>query len=414
MKRLINPTKRVLISCSTLAVVGVLAHGTFSNKAAAEDPPVVPTCASLNLANPVYLTGSSAVSTVVAQLGPKLAAATTPTSLVYIKGGSCDGVNSVVGNFTLTGTATYWTAGGLAAGASCTLSAQKATVGLSDVFPTSCPEVTTASLAGVGDFAGPVQAMNFVVPIAATQNAISAEAGYLLVGFGAQSETDWSNPALYAFRNFQSGTETMLAKAINVPTSKWPTAADKGGSGGVVTAIASPTGAADATIGILASNEADNNRDKIKRLAFKGYGQECAFYPDSTYSSKDKLNVREGHYAVWGPLHMLTKVDANNVPTSAVAKGFLDVLSGAAVVDGVDPVDLEIAANTVPQCAMKVKRTSEVGPISSYAPSGACGCFFDKKVGGDASACVACTAENAATKCVGSTKVCSHGYCEVK
>ena len=77
----------------------------------------------------------------------------------------------------------------------------------------------------------------------------------------------------------------MIAKAINVPTSKWPAAADKGGSGAVVTALSAATTAADQTIGILASNEADNNRDKIKRLAFQGYNQECPFYPDSTYSS---------------------------------------------------------------------------------------------------------------------------------
>lgn len=408
MKRLIDPTKRVLISCTTLTVVGVLAHGLFSNQASAQD---VPTCASLDLPNPVYLAGSSAVQTVIAALGPKFAAAATPTTLVYTKAGSCDGVNSIVANLSLTSTANYWDAAGTKG--TCTLSGEKASVGLSDVFATSCPEVTAASLTGIGDFQGPVQSMNFAVPIAATQNAISAEAAYLLVGFGAQSATDWSNPALYAFRNFQSGTQTMIASAINVPTSKWPATADKGGSSGVVTALASPTGSADATIGILASNEADDNRDKIKRLAYRHYGQECAYYPDSTYSSKDKLNVREGHYAVWGPLHMLAKVNASNVPTNAAAKAFLDIMLGNTVVEGVDPVDLEITANTVPQCAMRVKRAAEMGPITAYAPAASCGCFFDSKRG-DASQCKACTEANAATVCTGAATKCNHGFCEVK
>ncbi len=295
-------------------------------------------------------------------------------------------MNTIVTNLKVTAGANYVqaTTGTLS---NCTLPAggQAFDVGMSDVFPTSCPDITTALLTGVGDFAGPVQSMNFVVPQAATHTTISAEAAYLTFGLAEAGKTDWDNPALYAIRNFQSGTETMLAAAINVPTNKWK-GVDKGGSGAVVTAIASPTGNPDKTIGILASTEADvpANRITIKRLAFQPYGESCALYPDSSYASLDKFNVRNGLYPVWGPVHMLAKVNGSNVPTNAKAKQILDISLGNTVVDGVDPVQAEIDNNTVPQCAMNVQRTSELGAPKAYSPVGACDCYFESKTEGPA------------------------------
>lgn len=415
MKRLINPMKRALISCSTLAAVGVLAHGMFSNQATAQE---VPTCASLNLPNPIVLTGSSAVRPVIIAVGAALSdasvAAADRITLLYNSAGSCDGVNNIVTNKTLTGNALYWTTNPDPTKApvqnTCALGTEKATIGLADVFPTSCPGIDAAGLAGVGDFQGPVQSMNFVAPIGSTQTSISAEAAYLVVGFGAQSETDWSDPAQYAFRNFQSGTQTMMGKAIGIDASLWPAAADKGGSGAVLSFV---TAGGENTLGILASNEADGARDKVKRLAFQGYGQKCTFYPDSSYSSRDKLNVRNGHYAVWGPLHMLTKVTAG-VPVNPIAAKFVDVMTEKATVAGVDAVGLQIDANTTPQCAMNVQRTAEMGKITAFTPEKSCKCFFDTKTMGDTAGCKACTAANAATTCTGDTPVCNHGFCEAK
>lgn len=413
MRRITNLTKRALISGMTLGVVGMLAQGMFSAQPA-QAQTVTPPCSGEGLVNPVYIAGSSAVATVITAISPAFANAAAPITLVYSKAaGSCDGVTSIVSGTKVNATATYFKAGATTP-TTCQLSQETITLGLSDVYATSCPDVTPALLAGVGDFEGPVQSMNFVVPAAATQNTISAEAAYLLVGFGADSETDWTNPSLYAFRNFQSGTQTMLANAIKVPVNKWPAAADKKGSGGVVTAISTPTGAVDQTIGILASNEADNNRMTIKRLAYQHYGQTCAYYPDSTYAALDKLNVRNGHYAVWGPLHMLTKVNAQGVPTNTTVKNLLDVLTGKTEVTGVNVVDLEIAANTTPQCAMNVKRTAEMGPISSYVPEKSCACYFDSKRGLTGTKCTACTTANAATVCKGATPVCNYGYCEAQ
>jgi hypothetical protein len=397
---------------SAVATALALANGgRVEGKAAAEDIPVVPLCA--DLPSPVYIAGSSAVGNVLAILGGKLSAATPPTTLVYIKGaGSCDGVNAIVSGLKVSAGPNYWDANGNKADCALPSTGVAVDLGLSDVFPSSCPDITPDLLTGVGDFAGPVQSMNIVVPKGATQSLISAEAAYLTFGLGKAGKTDWNNPALFAIRNFQSGTETMIAKAINVPTNKW-LGTDANGSSGVVTAITNATDL-DRTIGILASNEADQpaNRLNIKRLAFQPYGETCALYPDSDYSSHDKANVRTGKYQIWGPLHMLAKVDDQNVPTDQKAKDLLDILLGNTAISGVDVTAIETDAFTVPQCAMKVSRSEELGKPKAFSPDGACGCFFEFKTTGTASSgCKACTT---AAQCTAAAPLCNHGYCEVK
>jgi len=402
MRQLLRLT---VVSCAAFAALGLI----HEPQAAAQ---TVPTCASLP--DPIYVAGSSAIRPLLTTVGAKLAVAATPSTIVYVSTGSCDGVNTIVSGLKVTSGAKYALENNTLADCQLPSDGQGFDLGMSDVFPTSCPDITTALLAGVGDFAGPVQSMNFVVPKAATQTTISAEAAYLTFGLGAAGQTDWDNPDLYAIRNFQSGTETMLAKAINVPTNKWK-GIDKGGSGAVVTAIANATNP-DKTIGILASTEADvpANRLTIKRLAFQPKGEMCALYPDSSYASLDKFNVRNGLYQVWGPVHMLAKVNGSNVPTNAKAKALLDILLGNTAVDGVDPVQAEIDNNTVPQCAMNVQRTSELGAPKAYSPVGACDCYFESKTGGASASCKQCTEANMATVCTGATPVCNRGYCEAK
>ena len=391
----------------------MLALGLLSEReAAAQD---APTCASLP--NPVYVAGSSAIRPLLYTLGGALASASTPTTIVYIAAnGSCDGVNSIVNNLKVTAGANYVQPNASPAGCTLPAAGQAVDVGMSDVFPTSCPEITDDLLAGVRDYAGPVQAMNFVVPKASTQNTISAEAAYLTFGLGAAGKTFWDNPDVYAIRNFQSGTMTMLAKAINVPTNKW-LGKDKGGSSGVVSAIGQATDLQ--AIGILASTETDGpagvdagaNRKTIKRLAFQPYGETCALYPDSSFASTDKFNVRNGLYQVWGPVHMLAKVNAQNEPTSPQAKALLDILTGETVVPGVDVVDEEIKNFTVPQCAMNVQRSEELGKPKAYSPVGACDCYFESKTGGASASCKQCDEDK---DCSSAAPKCNRGYCEVK
>ena len=73
--------------------------------------------------------------------------------------------------------------------------------------------------------------------------------------------------------------------------------------------------AADKTIGILgedfydASTGGVSNRTSVKALAFRAFHQQRAYWPDSTLTSRDRLNVRDGRYAIWGYVHMLANVD---------------------------------------------------------------------------------------------------------
>jgi hypothetical protein len=76
-------------------------------------------------------------------------------------------------------------------------------------------------------------------------------------------------------------------------------------------------------------------------------------------------------------------------------------------------VNAAISAHYVPQCAMRVQRGSELGPLSLRSTAGnstfsptVCGCYFDNQTTGTTS-CTPC--QNGT--CTGG-KVCDFGFCE--
>lgn len=417
MRRLIKLTRRALVSCTTVAAVGLIAHGLFDNKASAQ---TVTACESLT--NPVYVYGSTASGPVWGPLAVALSGGATPPTIIYSGQGSCTGVAAITGTALTPGSFTYYNATTGAAGAACTLtsSTQIADLGVSDVFATTCPGVTAAALttASVQDFDNFfIQSMNFVVPKSDTTapTTITAAAAYVAVGLGGVgtgipadfpwiAKFDNSTPPVstnFFIRNNKSGTQAMLGKAIGVDASKW-IGKDEGGSGAVITAIG---GGPAGSIGILVSGDADNNPSTISKLAFQANGQTCAFYPDSASGTHDKTNVREGRYDVWGPLHILAKATAG-VPTSAAAKSVLDGLATPTTAI----IDAEVKASVTPVCAMHVSRDAEIGPMSSFQPDQSCGCYFDNKATGSTT-CTACTT---ATDCPSTAPACNYGFCEVK
>ena len=429
MGRIIKLTRRVVASGAILAGASVLAQALFTTTPAKAANPL---CTSL----PGFfiVSGSSAVQPTIAALGQKLASGGT-TTLVYSRQGSCTGVAAILGAPpAASGTALYWDSSTTAKmPATCDMPASTPVdVGVSDVFATSCPTVKGSDLtnASVGDFHNFfAQVMEFIVPGGAggsDRTAISAEAAYLTFGFGNSGATPWDNQSLYLIRNNTSGTQIMLSKAIGLDVSKW-IGFDEGGAGTVFNDIKArqvpdptdPTkrvnGDPKKMIGIVSSGEADADTVNVKRLAFQATGQTCAFWADSGISEKDKAYVRDGHYPVWGPLHVLAKVDADGNPTSAGAKQVIEFLSASDVED-TSTLDLEIDAHVVPLCAMNVTRSSELGPMSSIQPTGACGCYFDSKTksGGAPDECKVCTKANEATVCKGDRTVCNYGFCEVK
>jgi ABC-type phosphate transport system substrate-binding protein len=376
-----------------------------------------------NLPNPIYLSGSSAMGPLVLAMGGPLSAAATPTTLVYQSAGSCVGVSEILNDTTpsgacatgacIKGTATYYDA--LGAAQTCDLDANgtHVDIGASDVFATSCSGVTAVP-ADVKDTTGPIQAMLFVLSRSNPnpQQAITAAEGYFVFGFGgaAGMVTPWLKVAVQFIRNTGSGTQQMTTRGIGIPADKMK-GVDAGGSGGVISMLGAQTD--EAGIGILSADQYDAHRDSLRSLAFKAFGQWFAYYADSSPTSFDKQNVRDGHYWIWGPIHLLTHINTTtNQPLTAGAKQFLGYITETSTTPPpFDITTVEIAAHVIPQCAMKVQRSTEVGPLSKYDPAAPCGCFFESKV--STSSCTACNLADGMA-CPGSAGVCRHKFCEAK
>jgi ABC-type phosphate transport system substrate-binding protein len=416
MKRML--WMKVAVSVAAAAAVGSAALPASATLCTAD--PTTP------LPNPVFITGSSAVQNFLAGLGQALAGTTT---IIYTSPGSCNGVDAVFNGTKMgTGTAIYWDSTGTAQ--NCTLANETADVGVSDVYYSSCtaPFVFTMIPAGVAESFGPNQVMNFVVPFASNQSIISAQAAYLIYGFGSMTNvvTPFTDPTTIFQRGAASGTQSMLAKAIGVPADKWkpfpaPMGAPNvvtGGSNGMLKAVVMAGATSpNTTIGILASDVTDKTiagvdggpptvvRSEIKILAYQHYGQQCAWLPDSTSTAFDKRNVRHGHYPLWGPLHFYTKTAG----LKQQAKDLVGYFAGTtAPPASVNLLDLEIKGHTVPTCAMKVQRSAEIGPMTPYKDTNPCGCYMEELLSPGSSGCMACTGTTGCS----ATQTCSHGYCE--
>jgi hypothetical protein len=422
-------------------------------------PPPPPSCSTLT-AGPaggalpptfIYATGSTAIQPYVARVAQVLENLNIAT-VIYLGAGSCLGVSAMLQGYPLTTngkTATYYdptlSAGGTVQSGVCTvdLPSKVPDLGISDVFPTTCnPELVTSGLpANVRDFPGPVQVMEMVVPATSTQRSISAEAAYMVWGFGAQSGVaPWTDPTFLLQRSATSGTENMVGTAINLPPSAYVWSGIKNaGSANVVTAITNVTkglltdGGApttpltqaniDGTIGILASDVADGNRQVLKPLAFQDVGEACGWFPDSTQTSFDKRNVRDGHYPIWGPSHFIAYVDSNGNPVNPKVKALIDALNGenTQVLASLDIVQFYATSHIIPSCAMHVSRGSDGQDYSSFAPQTSCSCYYDLAATGqvDPARCVSCkassdcaSAPNGATSCVLAFGIPPVGFCE--
>jgi hypothetical protein len=149
----------------------------------------------------------------------------------------------------------------------------------------------------------------------------------------------------------------------------------------------------------------------INALAYQDDGQTCAYYPDSTATSGDKRNVRDGHYSIWGPLHIMTKLDGNGYPINPTAGDVIAYMTGTKTPPGgLELIPVLAHAGLIPTCAMRVRRTSEMGPLQSYAPERSCWCRYDLESTGQTD-CTACTTD---TDCPSDAPRCNYGYCEVQ
>ena len=386
--------------------------------------------------NPVYIAGSSASKPIWAALAA--ANALPGVSMIYQAPSSCIGLADVMGATPDTTSAVFMD--GSASGVACT-NPGTINIGVSDVFATTCPN--TSVLAGFQDFQGPVQVMVMVVPYASTASVISADAAYTVFGWGGlEYPVDpWTNYTNIFIRSSTSGTELMIGSAIGLAASKWLTggaipeagaAQHEANSGAVVTALlAAASGASpDTALGIVAADLGDEDRGPpgtndagptggLKILAYQAADQSCGYLPDSDATHFDKINVRQGRYDIWGPLHLVTAVDGSGNATNAQAATKPATLTANGLTDTQlqTLIQSDAAAHVVPQCAMQVSRSGEVTPIAgggiaSYQPPEGCGCYYESLKNGGTPYSKYCTPCGAG--CAAPYPVCHFGFCEAQ
>jgi hypothetical protein len=422
--------KTMVCAVAALAAGGVVVT--------AADAHALPACNTLGNQNPVYIAGSSASKPIWTALGGKIPG----VDLIYQAPSSCAGLAEVTGASKDTNPPTFFD--GSAAGVPCDpATVGNVTVGVSDVFPTSCANFTLPS--GYKDFTGPIQVMLMAVPYASTESSISYDAAYTVFGWGGTQYpvAPWTDYTNIFIRTPTSGTETMIGSAIGLAPSKWLSQTpDAGaaqqltGSGKVLAALqgAGAGTTPSAAIGILAADLGDTYRGAagtndagavtggLKVLAFQAKNQTCGYLPDSDSTHYDKINVRQGRYDIWGPLHMVAAVDGTGKPTSAAVASivkFLQLDSSLATTDAQTVIQADAKAHVIPQCAMQVSRSAEVTPdapgMASYAPPNACGCYYESLVNGGNAYSKYCTTCTAATDCKNATyPKCNFGFCEAQ
>ncbi len=386
----------------TVLLLTVLTLG-FADTAGAVD------CAAFP--SPVYLTGSTAARPLLLEISRYLSSQSPPITIVYQGQGSCAGVDAILSATPLVGSAVFSTWDSTGTELQCDVPESApviADVGISDVFAPTCFSLPGGLPSNVADFLGPVQAMTFVTRKGSPERSISAEAAYNIFGFGNDSGVaPWTDEALLFKRDALSGTQRMIAAAIGVPAARWKGATATGSSDLQKKLLAAYP--VEKTLGILAADVAQDNRVLINVLAYRHTGQPCGYFPDRDATSNEKQNVRDGHYAIWGPMHLFTRIDSAGIPMKRAAAEVIGYLTGTqATPAGLDLIAVEAQRHVVPPCAMRVRRTQEMGPLTSVSPAGACGCYFEKVANGSTS----CTPCARPADCPTNRPVCSYGYCE--
>jgi ABC-type phosphate transport system substrate-binding protein len=382
----------------------------------------------------VYVTGSTAAKPFLEKIAQQLSLQEEKVFIVYAALGSCSGVDAVVnatllrtGAAPLPASATYWESSA-STGKPCDLPSEgvNADLGISDVFAQSCPDFGLTNLESlkIRDAHGPIQTMTFAVPSNSAYHEISQQAAYLVFGFGKDGQVNdpggshaiWNDESALLQRSSTSGTQAMLAAAIGVPPGRWRGKSNKSSDdvAAALQAAAKTQEAANAALGILGADYIDSRslRAQIRPLAFQDTHQGCAVTPDSTETSKDKLNVRDGHYPIWGPLHLLYKVNAKGEPeNAALRQPLLDMVGYLAgtkpLPNGVSLFDVYAQSGLVPECAMRVSRAQDGGAILPFRAESPCACLFDVRTTGSTD-CQTCAVQGDCQ----ADQSCSQGYCE--
>jgi len=371
-------------------------------------------CASLPA--PVVLQIGDTQEPLVKALGRQLRdSATHPMTLVYLKASTCVNVEVFESFGRLATNALYvpsttedpqWTPSQPSPGCTVPAGGLPLDVANAATFASSCTPDPPPP--GVARVTGPVQAYGFVVPEASPETAITAEEAYFVYGFGNQGQvTPWNDEAFVYKRPTTASTLLTLMANVGVPVDRARGVLFER-SGQLVSALNAST-SPEKTLGVLGVEVYDKNRATLNVLAFRAFHQRRAWFPDSTPTSFDKRNVRDGHYVPWSPTEWLYYENPDGSPQNPRAKVVVDLITGAAVTPppDFDALATVIATGLVPRCAMAVTRAFDGGELSLVAPAEPCGCFFESQVDVPSAACTACVDDDGC----GAGR-CRHGFCE--
>lgn len=279
---------------------------------------------------------------------------------------------------------------------------------LSDVFPSSCPAFAVTPATGIVDVLGPVSPYALVMNPAATEGAMQAEEAHFVFGAGqAAGVKPWLNDnAVYWLGDRDAGALLLSARS-KLPIGRFRTGKVVATPDDVFAGLQTDAAAA---LGILPTVLTDPRRSEVRVLGFQAIGQHGAFFPDRKSTTFEKQNVRDGHYALWGYLHMIMRADPGDPkrPQSASAARVADILTGRVQVAMQDTLPMQVTQGFVPQCAMRVGRTSDSAALTPMAPTESCHCWFEKNVKNGLLSCGEC--KDGVTCAIGK---CRRNLCEV-
>jgi hypothetical protein len=313
----------------------------------------------------------------------------------------------------------------------CTITAQTPPgLGISALYPASCQLGGPEAGSSIGLIDGPIQAYTFIVPpsqFASDGMSIYAEEAH--AAFGAHKgaglvmrngTAEWNDPTQMFFRPTTKSTLVSTAFNIQLTASVMAQGAiQKATSSDVLSAVIAAS--SPSAIGILGDEVYDTQgRGKVNVLAFKAFGQNHAYFPDSTPTAFDKQNIRDGHYSMWSPTVYITAVDSSGVPTNPSIKYITDTVTGSASATPPDvgtPIDglADITAvGLTPGCAMQVTRaTPQDGtPLTAAATPPSCTCYFLSKIPGATGTPSNCTTCSGNADCTATGQTCIRGFCE--
>lgn len=376
--------------------------------------------------NVLYLMGANPFAPMLPALAKQMRANSPSITLVFQSNTSCKGVDAIFsataskhlmkddpGNPDAGTAANYaWFYAPDGTKTPCLLDSggNQVDIGVSQIDATNC-DPTYASMPNIGRYAGPINSAEYFVPAASTQRVISAEAARLVFGVGGSGTkaAPWVDPNFYFIRNPFTAIHVLTGKASGVPHNKfW--GVDRQSLDNIRDSMmAVEPASAEKAIGVLFSDFVETNRANLRTLYFQARGQSVAYLPNSSPESFDKANVRDGHYPIWGSLYFYAPLTSGVPPQQSAA--FLNRISVPRL--ELDVLNAVIDAHFVPNCAMKVSRTVEMGDMAPNTADFQCHCYFETRTasGKVPTHCVPC---DTSADCPSTAPSCNYNFCEAR